>query len=456
MVTKSKNSTFLLIIKHSVVIILLLASIKSFGQNELKIGDQVPDLEINNIINQSKNKLQLKDLYKNGLLIINFWATWCAPCLKELTLLDSIKKKQPQKFNVLSVSYEKSQSISTFLSSKRNQDIKTSSLNVETDDTLLTKYFPHKFLPHNIWIDSLGIVRAITGGKDITEANVLNFYNESRNLAANIKKDNMTFNPLETFHLGDSLFKYRSIITPRFNGINGGMSVRSSGGLTDRFFQYNGTITQLYWAAYSFFNPRIKHNLIKVQTQDSLKFYWPVGKNKHLLAGSKYDDKDEWAKENTFCYELSLDQPVPDSVFRNYMFNDLERFFKISVSFDMTKIPCWVVSMDKKNNKLLSTASSNEAMISFSASKMIVQNSTLEELLKFLSMNFQKLDEPFINETADACQTRLNFVLDFSSDTDFAEKKIFTLEAVFKKLRRLGLSFRKEMRTYPILVLKDT
>ncbi len=37
----------------------------------------------------SGNKINLKD-YHGKLLIINFWATWCAPCKKEMPSLDAL------------------------------------------------------------------------------------------------------------------------------------------------------------------------------------------------------------------------------------------------------------------------------------------------------------------------------------------------------------------------------
>ena len=37
----------------------------------------------------SGNKINLKD-FKGKLLIINFWATWCAPCKKEMPSLDKL------------------------------------------------------------------------------------------------------------------------------------------------------------------------------------------------------------------------------------------------------------------------------------------------------------------------------------------------------------------------------
>ena len=37
----------------------------------------------------SGNKVNLKD-YKGKLVLINFWATWCAPCKKEMPSLDNL------------------------------------------------------------------------------------------------------------------------------------------------------------------------------------------------------------------------------------------------------------------------------------------------------------------------------------------------------------------------------
>ena len=37
------------------------------------------------------NEINLKD-YKGNLIIINFWATWCAPCKEEMPSLDNLYK----------------------------------------------------------------------------------------------------------------------------------------------------------------------------------------------------------------------------------------------------------------------------------------------------------------------------------------------------------------------------
>ncbi|OAS98469.1 thioredoxin [Achromobacter xylosoxidans] len=50
-------------------------------------------------------QLQLPDLsgatqsltaWKGQPIVVNFWATWCAPCVKEMPELDALQKKYPQ------------------------------------------------------------------------------------------------------------------------------------------------------------------------------------------------------------------------------------------------------------------------------------------------------------------------------------------------------------------------
>ena len=41
----------------------------------------------------SKNKIVSLNDYKSNLVIVNFWATWCAPCKEEMPHLNKLKSK---------------------------------------------------------------------------------------------------------------------------------------------------------------------------------------------------------------------------------------------------------------------------------------------------------------------------------------------------------------------------
>ena len=42
-------------------------------------------------LDAKNNQLNLND-YKGNLILLNFWATWCAPCKEEMPSLDILQK----------------------------------------------------------------------------------------------------------------------------------------------------------------------------------------------------------------------------------------------------------------------------------------------------------------------------------------------------------------------------
>ena len=61
----------------------------------------------------SGNKINLKD-YQGKLILINFWATWCAPCKKEMPSLDTLYKSSHLKnLEVFAVNMEQPNKLKT-------------------------------------------------------------------------------------------------------------------------------------------------------------------------------------------------------------------------------------------------------------------------------------------------------------------------------------------------------
>lgn len=438
------------------ITLLVFIAFKGIGQQkdkELKVGDKLPDLIISNIINRPYDSVKLKDLYKNKLLIIDFWGTYCKPCLEEMKFLDSLKGKNPDKFNVLLITTEDRNTIDKFFSRRGNVDLQQKHTLVGTDDKLLKLLFPYSTIPHNIWIDSTGTIKAITSGKAITSANILAFNSQSGQHLLETKNDNLTFDPVKEFHLGDTLFTYRSIITPFIPGINSG--IYGGGNKPKRFFQFNGSITHLFWAAFSN-NRQWRSDLIEVHTNDSLRLFYPAGKLKKLLKGSGYKDLGDWTLHHTYCYALTLPEAVPDTIFRNYMFSDLQRQFNVSAQIKHKNIPCTVVRRVKNNLLKPGKMDGQKDISNVPGNKLKISNVNLKELLEWWwTMNDERNQpHPFLIDIEGADHVFFDDVLDFSTEPDI-DSDGYTYAMFCRLMAKRGYEFKVEIRPYPVLILTD-
>jgi thiol-disulfide isomerase/thioredoxin len=102
----------------------------------------------------NNNDINLDD-YKNKLLIINFWATWCAPCLEEMPSLDILQfDKRFQNLKIFPINIGKEDSIkSKNFFSKLN----IKNLDIYFDPTVnLAKKFSLRGIPTTILFNKNG------------------------------------------------------------------------------------------------------------------------------------------------------------------------------------------------------------------------------------------------------------------------------------------------------------
>ncbi|QNL49786.1 redoxin family protein [Olivibacter sp. SDN3] len=425
---------------------------------ELKVGDTIPNLTIGNTIGKNHKNLKIKNLYEKGLLIIDFWATWCKPCISELKKIDSLKINFSENFSSLAITYQDSSEVQRFLSSPSNIDINNKSSLIVSNDTTFSQYFKHRYLPHNIWIDSIGVIKAITGGEHISKGNI-SYFLANQDIPPDLqeKKDNLNFDFLQPFHLGDQMYKYRSIITPMIPEINSGVLVDYKDHKVNRFFAFNNRIITLYWNAYSLFQPNYKPYLIQADVKDSLRLLGPLKNNNKLLLNSKYENHELWSRDNLFCYELVLPERIQDSLFVTYMFQDLDRFFGYKTEIVEKKIQCIVLKgnaskLKKMRSKMPEKHTYSPIRIEYP--KLIAENITTKDLAKFLMGSFKNLNEPIVDESDYPYYFDLE--IDFSQDLGIdIGKNGIDLEIIMKRLENLGFSFNKKIKPYPILVISD-
>jgi len=116
--------------------------------NDLKKYENITFLDTNNKL------INLND-YKGNLILLNFWATWCAPCKEEMPSLDSLlenkylDKLQIFPINIGNENFEKA--------SKFFDEVGIQNLNLYFDPPVtLAKKFNLRGLPTTILIDKKG------------------------------------------------------------------------------------------------------------------------------------------------------------------------------------------------------------------------------------------------------------------------------------------------------------
>ena len=78
----------------------------SLHDNVVKAGDSAPDFSIKT---ETGKTVTARD-FGGKLLMLNFWATWCQPCVQEVPSLDQLSRElAPKGLVVLGVSVDKDQ-----------------------------------------------------------------------------------------------------------------------------------------------------------------------------------------------------------------------------------------------------------------------------------------------------------------------------------------------------------
>ena len=102
-------------------------------------------------------KVQLKKYLDSGPILVNFWATWCGPCKKEMIHLDRFSRQyKKNNFSVLSISIDTQRSLSEV---KRYVRSKKYDFEVFIDpNQQIFKKLNGNIMPTNLLIDKNGQV----------------------------------------------------------------------------------------------------------------------------------------------------------------------------------------------------------------------------------------------------------------------------------------------------------
>lgn len=321
----------------------------------LKIGDTIPEAVWNmplRVVNHSEGKktITLND-YRGKLIILDFWATWCSPCIASLDKLAPIFKDYSDDMMLLPVASHNAPSIDYASKVMKEKNWGIPSV-VDNDQHLYTKVFPPavgRGIPHMVWIKDNkviaipktgyatkeNILKAISGNKLDIEMDTTNYFT--------LKYDR----PLFVIGNGLTMLYYRN---PPYSKIARYVPGYGSGTRTEVIIKKDTTIIStvnrrlqdiLYDAwEHLIFQGLTAEKGIKWEISDSLRarlFNRPRYDKNHLLENDIV--LENWIQQNSYGYQLIYPEKLRKEEAYYFMQQDLSNFFftYMNLSFKIGK-----------------------------------------------------------------------------------------------------------------------
>lgn len=215
---------------------------------QIKNGEQVPDVTFKQLLNSSLKTAKLSD-FKGKIVFIEFWATWCSPCVAAMPHLQELQKKFKNQLQIITITAETDQRINLFLKKRPSNLI----FAIDTNYSI-AKLFPHATIPHSVLIDTEGKLVANTSPDEINEV-VIEKLIRKEEVVLTAKVDNMSTDFIKDYFFAADTVKSRLMIQPQIKGGPGrSMQHRNSSVFAGRRLTLiNLTLESMYRIAYGDF-----------------------------------------------------------------------------------------------------------------------------------------------------------------------------------------------------------
>ena len=146
---------------------LLLVSGCDRGAHPALVGKAAPDFRVSD----EDRSVSLQDL-RGKVVVLNFWASWCPPCIEETPSMVAMQEKMKGKITIFAVSTDVDRA--AYLRFLRDQ--KTNFLTVRDADQKSNRLYGTFAYPESYIIDANGVIRRkIIGPTDWTSPDMIQY-----------------------------------------------------------------------------------------------------------------------------------------------------------------------------------------------------------------------------------------------------------------------------------------
>ncbi len=153
----------------SLFILFFFAADFVFAQNGYKVGDQVQKIAIRKSLNTDQGLTDLNSK-KGQLILLDFFGTWCVPCIKALPALTTLQQKYKEQLFVVLISNEEQTRLQKFLAARKGFTLPV----IADEDNSITNLFQPPAYPYTVIIKD-GKLIAITEAAAITGNDIENW-----------------------------------------------------------------------------------------------------------------------------------------------------------------------------------------------------------------------------------------------------------------------------------------
>jgi thiol-disulfide isomerase/thioredoxin len=394
----------------------------------LRVGDTIPDVVLDNVLNFKTKSIRLSD-YKDKLVIIDLWATWCAPCIRHMPINYAIQLKHPDSLFFLLLNHKNSRDkeaeVQKFLD-RRKAVFKLPSVVL---DTVLTNLFQAHTMGTYYWIKN-GVLVAVTGEEEITDEKVAKMLANDNVVH---QKPTYSFDNQKPIFFGNNggpqqqPYVFRSVLFPWSEDYHGIGSMVGDDGNINRIYAFNVSALQLIQLS----NPdlaKFSTTHLKINVKDAEKL---VGNNRSKALEAK----------TLYCYE-ALFPPVSKDRAWTYYREDIRKFFPYKLDTVKLKDSCWVLKL-RTGSKLKKGSGKSETNIDERLGIPVFFNNY--PLIVLVTAMADAFKIPVLDETGYSENVTLDLP-PYLKDTD----------ALAKSLYKQGLVLTKELRESEYLVITDS